>query len=57
MIATCAGRCGRRLLVPGSSGIYLCPRCWKAIFSVLFTLIRRGTEIFTVTVPRDEELS
>jgi hypothetical protein len=57
MIVACAGRCGRKLLVPRAGSIYLCAGCWKGLFAVLFTLVRRGTEVFTVRVPRDEDLS
>lgn len=57
MIIECAGECGRRLCVTADDRIYLCRRCWKALFSVLFRLVRRGREVFTVVEPAPENLS
>lgn len=58
MIVPCAGQCGKRLRAPADDGrIYLCRRCWAALFSTIFDLIRRGTEVFTVIKPEGELLN
>ncbi|MCA1605807.1 MAG: hypothetical protein LC775_10115 [Acidobacteria bacterium] len=58
MIVLCAGQCGRHLYAASADGkIYLCRTCWRALFSVLFNLVGRGTEVFTVVIPQEEELS
>lgn len=58
MIVPCAGQCGTRLRLPTNDGrIYLCRRCWAALFSIVFDLIRRGPEVFTARTPEGPELS
>ncbi len=57
MIVPCAGRCGTRLSAPEDGRVYLCRRCWTALLSTIFDLIRRGNEVFTVVRPQGELLN
>lgn len=57
MIVPCAGQCGRRVVALDSKRIYLCRKCWTTLINVVFDLIRRGTEVFTVIQPTNELLN
>lgn len=58
MIVPCAGRCGTRVRAPADDGrLYLCRKCWAALFSTIFDLVRRGGEVFTVIRPTNELLN
>lgn len=57
MTVLCAGQCGTHLRAPDDGRIYLCRRCWTALFTVVFDLVRRGNEVFTATQPKAEWLN
>jgi len=44
MITNCAANCGKKVIAKADGRAYLCKKCWRNLFDVLFKIILPASE-------------
>lgn len=58
MLTNCAGNCGKHIYISKpDKPVYLCGKCYRAWINIMFKIVGRGRDVFTLIKPSSDRLN